>query len=324
MRMHLVLLLTWTSLCTILDLVVFGLFLFAIKEENSRGAGTRRRMSPFVAIPNLICVFGYQLCSLWDLAHFSYSMHWDISILEYEHADLIVILQVADAFYFTSTLSIYVLFLSRLVITFRESDYRMSTLSIALFSILFCVALCNMVVYVLYIGKAFSVERNYIISLMCLELAISLSLTFLFVYKLRQLTVSRTSMSLREWAPAMNNANASIQLDAQSIKMLSVLTRYAILSITAICFGLTFYAVELYQILCMRVPTEASFSVMYACRELEVLVCMLSLYLSFVSTRPQYDRVCGCCHSVCFRCWVKSTKQIIAKQGVYYRLTPTT
>ena len=310
---HLLILLVWTSLCLLTELIVFTAFIYAFKAEFAR---KRRRMSRFVAVTNIMCLFCYIFCSVGDLAHFGYSFHFDYSIFDYEHDDLIVIIQVADTFYFTASLSIYILFLGRVVITFRKSEYEMSKLTLLLFSGLFLFALYNMVFYIFYIGKDFEIERNYIIALMCLEVAISASLTFLFIFKLRQLTINRTSMSLNE---RTFDDSESIQLDDHSLKMIHVLTRYAILSIMAIVVGLFFYSVELYQIFLMEIPTNTSFAVMYGLREFEVVVCMISLYLSFVSTKSRYDRVCKCCHGVCFRCFVKSTKKIInAKRGTYY------
>ena len=122
------------------------------------------------------------------------------------------------------------------------------------FIILFCFAIWNMIMYIYYIGKEFDIERNYIISLACLEILISLSLTLLFIYKLKQLTVRRN---------VLINDTSTSNLDRSSLKMMNVITRYAILSITAMIFGLFFYAVELYQIFFMEIPTNITFSIMY-------------------------------------------------------------
>jgi len=188
-----------------------------------------------------------------------------------------------------------------------------------MFIVLFLFATSNMILYIYYIGKEFDIERNYIISLACLEVLISLTLTLLFIYKLKQLTIQRNTLCVNDIAFS-DTDNPSLRLDRASHKMINIITRYAILSTMTIIFGLFFYSVELYQIFVMKIPTNTSFSIMYGARELEALICIIVLYLSFASTVKQYYKACHFCHKMCFQCFLKSTEKTIIKQSEYHRL----
>eukprot|EP01084_Bolivina_argentea_P123427 218731_1 len=311
MDVHVIILLIWESLCLLIQLVVFT----ALVRQHYQHRKTKILL--FFRIITTICSISYLLFGVFDLCHVMVAFQENRDIIDYNHTTLVLIIRIADVFYFIASLSTYTLFFGRVYHTFKLTQWRVSRKLICFMCILYLYSIACMIMFLYSINISFDAELIWFVSLMISELCICVSLTILFIYKLNQLALQRSSYYVQEQHMNDMMDDQNTDLDLNTHRIIYVITRYSILSIIAISFGMLWYFISLYQLFFMDHANNLSFTISYFCRALEITICGIVLYLSVGFNKRQYDTICSCCHQACSECFIKNIKKTI-KDSVYY------
>ena len=284
-----------------------------LKKTKAKAAGAeKKQLHLFFCIINPLIIASDIGVGFADLSHCLLPIVAGVDFLDYtEDVAMEIIIFIADIFYFISTLSLYILFIGRLFISFKGTMYEISKLFLGLMGVLILITAGNMIKYLVPISQTLAQREISIIVLSINEVIITIILCITFIYKLKKLVVMQSN-----GAANVESDISGISLTNSQQRMLYLITKHSILSILMVVFNLIFYSCLLYEI--EIYISNFTVAVEYGLRSLEMtLICFL-LYLSFGFNDRLYVKICKICHSFCYKKCLTDSKKNIHHQ--YYQM----
>ena len=176
-------LISWIGLCLSLMLLIFVSLIFRLQKWLQH-----RELRVFFQRINTICILSFTICGIFDLIHIWIALSRNMKIIHYESSSLIKSIMIcADAFYFIGNITLFLMLSGRLYYSFQNTVFSIQKWILWLMFILVLATTGTMIAYLHNVGEKLISEKQIVITLMCLEIVISLLLSFLFVFKLHQL-----------------------------------------------------------------------------------------------------------------------------------------
>eukprot|EP01084_Bolivina_argentea_P090265 162685_1 len=318
----------WLSIFLLAQItIIVSLLCKLYSKQNSH-----KPISPFYKYVTIICVTFCALSTIVDL------IHTTIAYIRHEQSSdtyrFGTIMTIADITYFIASISLYILIIGKLYLTFKSTSYRVSNKYIIFLSILIVTSVFCMTQYLITLNNKDTIKFldnsvKFVYAVIINDFIIDISVLALFVYKLQQLLIDTIDIGLIH-----QNSDNIIQIVKESAdeydfqnsqkRLVALITRQSILGSIQIFFNCTFYfkvLVDRYTV-GPKFPSDLAFQTSHCLRALENLVVIGTLYLNFNLNTGLYYKICGCCHNGCYLCCLKCTKRKITKKtmDVYHRL----
>ena len=103
------------------------------------------------------------------------------------------------------------------------------------------------------------------------------------------------------------NYNLMDITDDTDMKLINVITKYTIISIIALTSGTLWYWTKLYRYVILAHSTQFSKTVAYSLRQLELVICLLCVFLTFTFNNDCYESICQYIglHKWCQKCCIR-------------------
>ena len=251
-------------------------------------------MAKFYQVTHIIFFIATFTASLGDLLHVSVAYMTDHSLLSYAENPYMVL---ADIGYFISTIILYCLLFGRLYFTFNQTGYALSN-GIVIFYIIIIIA--AMIMFGLYFVFWYDSGLKVIILLIAIstnDLILNITLTVLFIKKIRALVISESDFNL----DVDIAIQSEIKFNNRQYKMLHLIIKYGILSILIIILKQEFNLWYLIQLLWLN---QSGDHVAIGCglRGLENIITVIIIYIALHFNMKLYEKLCGKCHGYCLKC----------------------
>lgn len=265
-----------------------------------------------------LCIIASTLCVLCD------DIRWSIcAILNKSEVfyPMNQIMSFADLFYYIGALSFYTIAIYRLYISFQDTIYSIHPFIIKFFIILLVIQSLGATYYCIIVAlqpkedkNAFFLKYNSIasITLMVTDFILNVSLLLLFISKLKEsLTDTLVSSSISQIGSSMDTVSQS---------MVDLITRHSLL------FGFAIITNQLFlgsQMVIFSNIGYAKFKyhfVIFICRSIENTANCIVLFLGLKPNRNLYFNICGKCHLLLARCFMKSTqRKVESRRTTHYQ-----
>ena len=270
-----------------------------------------RKLSLLQQTLHNICFITFILASICDMLHGLGALISNTNILSHRILSVIIAHVFADVFYYTSSLTLYILLIHRLFSTFTNTAYAISKWFYYWISVQIIIQIILMLIYIIMLilydcrstigcrvmGICASVImiNDYILNIVCITL---------FVKKLRQLMVAKLKGEVSEWMSPDKSVKSCvkemIKENTLNNNLLTVITKQTVIGIFVTLTNQAF-ATCIFIVFTFDSAQEAGSLVMvaYLLRGGEsAFICVL-LYLGLQINEKEYNRLCKCCHRAC-------------------------
>eukprot|EP01084_Bolivina_argentea_P208999 356113_1 len=294
---------------------IFLLFMIAILISLIHKLQSNRTILKFYRIMTIHCMISYIFCCIADICHIALAKIQNQRLYE-PHFHIVE--TVADIWFFTANISLYILIIGRLYFTFKLSAYKLSQWIVI--GLLFLISLQITLTIIYCIGlfldskhNNYSFELGATISVEAVnDFIINTILLILFTTKLRKLIMTIKMPQSNVSSPierkhSIYTAALIIghQMDTDIVKrrqmLLKVIARYTIISCwIIICNQLWVTCNMIFYLFTSH--DEITAVIMYLLRDFGATVIVLLLYLHFKFNWDTYFFLCRVCHNTCYQC----------------------
>lgn len=267
-------------------------------------------MSKLFQYGTIISSIGCALCICCDLIHYILSFSLQIDLLSPQQEILIVIV-IANISYYIGCIFFYILLVMRVYTGFKGTVYALSRWIffflwfLIITSIFASIWHISIMIFIQNEDLETKLKRPAFMILMLNDALLNIVLFILFIYKLRQISISTQSLS-------DDISNISFQTN----KTLHIITRHCVLFGIAILSNQLFYTSG--YIISFYPPTNnVLIGIVYQLRALENMINIMVLYLCMTLNSDLYQKLCSICHTQLMKCCGTSIQR---RATEYYRL----
>ena len=268
----------------------------------------KSKIPMFFKISTSICLSCITLSSIGDLSHMTiaYVMKLDPS----DTAKLFGIILFADVVYFMSSVSLYLYILGKSYYAFKQTVYSVSKCYIIFVLSLILILSLSMAVYLYFVSSLSGLEfykrsEILLITMICSDILIDISLLILFISKLQKLLYD-----------TLITDYIFINLSNAQRRLISLITKQSILGIFIIVFNSLFFVcttiIALHDIhgkINDKHRLSIEFSITYCVRALENTIIITMVYLNFDFNTKIYIKLCSYLHKGCYGCCLCCIRQ---------------
>ena len=274
---------------------------------------------------HLICFAAIILSSLFDMAHAFGSFITKTLLLPI--VDWILAFEItADTFYYISSLTLYIILINRLHVTFDKSMYQISKRFLAF---IWCFITFQALVMIAYVIELYfnceppiwcRIQGFQAAVIVISDWTLNAILFVIFIQKLRELVAMRI-----RYDSTINFDKNSQEGNAQNIRLLDTVTKQCIIGTVLTFANQMFAATNFISFMLPPSDWETSMVFIYLVRAIEsVFVCAL-LYLGLQMNHKEYIKICGLCHNAVYDCCVTTTKKDVCNEmNEYHRMSDST
>lgn len=330
--------LAWATFVCCIIIVLFISFWWRLHKHLQNHEKTIRA---FEIVSHGLCGLFYILCCASDIYHIATSLKNHTNLYQVNLPDIYSSIS-ADIFYFLATLTLFVTFIGRAHLTFKGTKYQFELFSLTtlIFVVFFVFEIVAMIAYLYGIVTSNyndRLEADCFVVLMICEALMSNYIIYLFLSKMHNLIAISTDFNghddddrsmltdrLMDVSNCDNynerdNYNYSYNQVRVSITkfdsdLLNLVTKYGVISVVAMLSGLLWYLTKFYQLYWdVSFSSQTAKILEYITRELEIVICMYCIFITFVFNKRFYQSSCFCCHRCCFQCCFGITKRTFRK-----------
>ena len=300
------------------QIIIFIVLLNKLYRKNNQDTSAKK-LSKCSQILNIICFVGIIGTSIFDMLHGFGAMMLNTVLLSKDKLTTSFHIN-ADIFYFTCSVTLYIMLTHRLYSVFYDTLYKISKYFISFVVMMITIQIVTMTAYMSIIAitecepKYFCEVVSSLAGVIALNDYILNGILFtIFIRKLRQLVVAR----LGENDNTMNLKHIS--------GLLNVVVKQTIIGGNLVFVNQTFVTVSFIQFK-WGSPSDWEWYLVsvYIIRGVEGCVVCCLLYLGLSINKKTYWKVCGGCHRCCFDLFVHSTtKRMENEEDMMYRLLST-
>lgn len=309
--------------CVVLSTFIVMIMLYQIfcgKINQKR----KNKMQRFNKLILCICIMASTLCQWCDFIRhlICYVYHKDIYYYPLNN-----IMCISDLFYYIAAISFYIIAVSRLQISFRDTTYAMNTCTLSFFYSLICISFGLSIYYVIFVSlqppesvengkkqKTFfdKYETIPIFMIMCNDAMINIGLLFLFVKKLRDVLSDKLMGKIEDKNSMNDNNDNKVSIDGLDQNLLTLISRHTLLFGTAIITNQIWFLGLLFQngIISNKLTFDIYVSP-FCFRSLENMANCIVLFLGLRKNNYCYLLICGCCHKRIEKCFKHNVNELI-------------
>ena len=281
-------------------------------------------ISPFFKITSLFCIGSFTVAVGIDVVVGIYYFSTGIDVF---HTDQYVF-GFTNLFLATATTTLYVFIFGRLHKTFKDSTFQLRAVTFWSITILInlnmmaqiSVVICYFMFPLYFTLDEFHVYLNALnVFLLAFDFLLNSVVLSVFIYKLQQLLISLEHDGIPIDFIGIVDININdIELNNAQIKMLSIITKHAILSSFAIVFNMLYYISVIIGSNIKTVYMADLYFLGYShlVKALHGGVVAFTLYLNFKFNDVLYSKICKKYHSFCYRRFETKTKREIFTKKV--------
>ena len=314
---HLIPLMIGMSLFVVIEiaiLIIFVVRIIYIKPIKSRKSVTKNKGNQcnFNITITIICMICCILTGIVDIYHLNVGRIdriSDIYSLKYN-----IIIVVADIFYFTLIVLLYVIIIDRVYTTFNKTIYQLNKYIVILFGVLvFMIMICQFIYLGLYAFKIGTEKERDVFwfAIVSFDIIMNITLLVIFIKKLRALIIDFTdTKALSVNLLDKNDKNSN----NRTYKFLKLMTKVFVLTIYIVIFN---QFPGLFDIFCVYILKESNNFIKglgYFMRSIQGFINCIVLYLTFKINDSLYHKLCCLCDHMIYMCLTKDTQKLLNKK----------
>lgn len=323
------------SLCAIICTIISLILIYQLLCDKSLNIYGRKKKNVMPLSSKLLvitCISASTLQTWGDLIRHLICFIVNRNIYYYPLNNYMCI---ADLFYFTATLSFYIIAISRVYITFKTTTYSLNNFVLLLFGFLIFLSFILSIYYVIIVALSPNPATHFfdtydlpiVYIMMGLDCTLNTSLLILFIWKLRDVL----SMKLVNFGivrvTGSELASHGVYEEDNIFRLFTLITRHTLL------FGIAIITNQMWSIgliLADGIYHNKHYPnpfTIFCFRSLESTANCIALLLSFKTNEGLYIKCCKCCHNKfekCIICCVQCNldhimsekKQALNQQGI--------
>ena len=307
------------------DMMIFFAFLWKIYIVND---SKTRKLSLSQQILHNISLSSFMLATTCDMLHGFGAYISNTNILSHHVVWVFTVHVLADAFYYTSSLSLYIILINRLFSTFSNTAYAISNWFYYWISVQILIQIILMIAYIMILiiddcqsrlgcdrmglASGLITANDYILNIVCIAL---------FVKKLRELIVTKLKTEVSEWMDQESSKSVKAYVNEVMIdnkmnnNLLTVITKQTVIGTFVTLINQLFATCAFFMLL-FDTPETVDRMVMiaYLLRGVEgAFLCSL-LYIALIINEKEYNKTCKYCHRACYNLCLYLTAKTVKRR----------